>query len=365
MLRLEPEEACQECHAPNRLIGVASMHLDMTPQVKSAHDRMGRNMAILIVSWVLAVGALNLIAGRMARRSLDKLEASIGADGGPTTEADGGTGSLFLDPVSEQLYESLRKTLEHQREREAEVSSRIHHTERLASLGQLAAGLAHEIKNPLAGIHGVLELLRDESEESAEGENARRKDLYDEMIGELDRVNDTIHLLLSFARPPSPKRVPVDPKKLLESTVQLMRPGLAKRSIQLEISTPPDLPEIALDPDQIRQVLVNLISNAADAIEKRGAISVKASAFPDGQGLILAVEDDGPGIPEDVLDEIFEPFYTTKFSGTGLGLSVVRSQVQQHGGRIEIESTPGEGTTFFVLLPRPGLSDEETTEGEA
>lgn len=359
MLRLESEGDCQRCHAPDQLIGVASMHLDMTPQVKAAHDRMGRHLSILIVSWVLVVGTVNVVAGRMARRSLDKLEAGIGPDGRPSAVPAAGVGSLFLDPVSEQLYESLRRTLERQREREAEVTSRIHHTERLASLGQLAAGLAHEIKNPLAGIHGVLELLRDD-----EGDEARKK-LYVEMIGELDRVNHTIHSLLSFARPAAPQRRPTQIGVLIDGVARLLRPGLAKKGIRLESSTAPDLPSFELDKDQIRQVLINLINNAAEAIEKDGSIAVRATAFPDGGGLIIAVEDDGPGIPEGSQETIFEPFHTTKFSGTGLGLSVVRSLVQQHGGRVELESTPGEGTTFYILLPAADDDDSANAIGPA
>jgi signal transduction histidine kinase len=104
--------------------------------------------------------------------------------------------------------------------------------------------------------------------------------------------------------------------------------------------------------------LVNLISNAADAIDHGGTISVRATEFPDGKGVIIAVEDDGPGISEEGLGGIFEPFYTTKFSGTGLGLAVAKSLVDKHGGRIEVESAVGAGTTFFVLLPEADDSIE-------
>jgi signal transduction histidine kinase len=261
-------------------------------------------------------------------------------------------GKLLLDPVSERLYESLAEVLHRQREKNEQVSSRLHHTERLASLGQLAAGLAHEIKNPLAGIHGVLELLRDDATDDAQSK------LYDEMLSELDRVNGTIHSLLGFARPAPANRVSTDIAQLVEGTVKLLRPGLTKRSIQLDISITPDLCEFHVDPDQIRQVLVNLISNAADAIDRGGTISVRATEFPDGKGVIIAVEDDGSGISEEGLGGIFEPFYTTKFSGTGLGLAVARSLVDKHGGRIEVESAVGAGTTFFLLLPEADDSIE-------
>ena len=112
---------------------------------------------------------------------------------------------------------------------------------------------------------------------------------------------------------------------------------------------------------KIRQVLINLISNAGEAIEEGGRVVVKAGPFPDGEGLILTVADDGPGIPEEDQKRIFEPFFTTKFSGTGLGLAISRRLVEQHGGRLQVESAPGEGTTFFIILP--ALDDEARENG--
>jgi signal transduction histidine kinase len=358
LVRLEAGGPCVECHSPGQLLGVASMHLDMTPHVAAAHDRMGRNMAVLVIAWVIIVGVINMSAGWVTRRSVAALEAKIDSENGGQNSQATEMGSIFFDPMSARLYESLRDVMARQRERETEVSSRLQHTERLASLGELAAGLAHEIKNPLAGIHGVLELLRDESDDES------KMSLYGEMLRELDRVNGTIQSLLGFARPAKPRRKATDVEVLLDSTAQLMRPGLVKRGIKLEISTAPNLSEFDIDPVQIRQVLVNLISNAADAIEEKGTIAVNATALPDGKGLLLAVEDDGSGISEDSLAQIFEPFHTTKFSGTGLGLSVVRSFVQQHGGRIEVESEPDKGSTFFVVLPDTVESEDESTPSE-
>jgi signal transduction histidine kinase len=284
-----------------------------------------------------------------------ELQAGIrsGKGGG---SAESGVGKLLLDPVSGNLYESLREVLERQQRRDVEVTSRLHHTQRLASLGQLAAGLAHEIKNPLAGIRGVLELLRDEE---ADDERVR---LYREMVEELDRVNGTIHSLLGFARPSPPKRVPTDMADLIDGTAKLLRPGLSKNKIRLVTTVTPETMSFALDPDQIRQVIVNLVNNAAEAIEKDGTIAIRATPFPDGSGLILAVADDGPGISEEAQEEIFEPFYSTKFSGTGLGLAVARSLVSKHDGEIQVESRLGEGSTFFVLLPQPEPADDDPSE---
>lgn len=358
LTRLESEQPCQQCHPANTLLGVASMRLDMTPQVAAAHDRMSRNLGMLIIVWGGLVALTNSVASRYARRSVARLQAGI-RSGNPGEADEHGVGKLLLDPVSGNLYDSLREILERQQRREVEVTSRLHHTQRLASLGQLAAGLAHEIKNPLAGIHGVLELLRDEESDD------ERIRLYREMLDELDRVNGTIHSLLGFARPTPPTRMPTDVADLIEGTAKLLRPGLSKNGIRLETTIEPELERFPLDPDQIRQVLVNLVNNAAEAIEHDGSIAIRATPFPDGLGLILAVVDDGPGITADAQEQIFEPFYSTKFSGTGLGLAVARSLVAKHDGEIQVESRDGEGSTFFVLLPEPdiGSSDASGKDG--
>jgi len=356
LIRLNSETACQECHPGNAVLGVASMRLDLTAQVAAAQSRVGRHLALLIIAWAALVVLTNVIAARFARRSVARLHAVVGTAGDPPA-AESRMGKLLLDPVSARLYESLRDVLERQQQRDVELSSRLHHTERLASLGQLAAGLAHEIKNPLAGIHGVLELLRDEES------NSDRRHLYREMLDELDRVNGTIQTLLGFARPSPPRRVPTAIAELIGGIAKLLRPGLSKKGITLETTVAPELTTFPLDPDQIRQVVVNLVGNAADAIEENGTIAIRATNFPDGSGLILAVEDDGPGIPEERRQEIFEPFYSTKFSGTGLGLAVARSLVAKHGGELQVESREGRGSVFFALFPDPKRADDEGSQG--
>jgi signal transduction histidine kinase len=354
LTRLDSEEACHECHPADAVLGVASMRLDMTPQVDAAHDRMSRNLGLLIIVWGGIVALTTSVAARYARRSVEQLRAGI-RSGIPGTAPQSGVGKLLLDPVSGNLYDSLREVLERQQRRDVEVTSRLHHTQRLASLGQLAAGLAHEIKNPLAGIRGVLELMRDDE---PDGERIR---LYREMLQELDRVNGTIHSLLGFARPSPPKRVPTDVAELIDGTAKLLRPGLSKNGIRLVTTVDPNTLSFRLDPDQIRQVVVNLVNNAAEAIERDGTIAIRATPFPDGSGLILAVADDGPGISEDAQEEIFEPFYSTKFSGTGLGLAVAKSLVSKHDGELQVESRLGHGSTFFVLLPEPDPENDEAS----
>jgi signal transduction histidine kinase len=344
MMRIPNAPACAGCHSePGGVVGVATMRVDMTSSVHTAQSRLRQHLALLVVGWALLVGALNIGLMKLARRSISRLESNVGASSaGPQRRS--GVPRAILDPVSEELFVSLRRALQRERQQAAEVSSRMQETQRLAELGQLAAGLAHEIKNPLAGVHGALELLRDDATPTG-------RDVYDQMLAELDRVNGTIHALLNFARPSRPVRIPTDIPLLIESAARLLRPALARRGIVLDVGSAPGMRLFSLDPGQMRQVLVNLITNAVDAVDKGGRIEVRAAPLPDDSGIVLAVTDNGPGIAPEDHDRVFDPFYTTKFTGTGLGLSVVRSLIEKHGGHVNLTSEPGKGATFFVVLP--------------
>lgn len=360
ILRVRADGKCTECHDPGAQLGAATMDMDLTPEVSFAQDRLEHNLLLLVISWALMVGVVNIGIGAWARRSLAHVRRmeEMGASGTVSTTPLPG---VFLDPVAAELYRSLAQVFRRQQEEKEVVSDRLHHTERLASLGQLAAGLAHEIKNPLAGIRGVMELLRDDAEED------QQKELFIQVVDELDRVNEIIHRLLNFARPALPKREEIGVEEMLEEAVQFLCPAFVKKGISLNIEVASDVGSFFLDPSQMRHIVTNLVANAADAIESDGWIVVRASLYPEGGGLIISVEDSAPGIPEESLAQIFEPFFTTKFSGTGLGLAVVRSLVTQHRGRIEVESEVGRGTTFFILLPDRPVADstEETAVNDS
>lgn len=354
MRRVRSEAECVECHSPAANLGAATMQLDLTDQMAAAHGSIKRNLAILIAGWALLVGTVNFWLGRTTRRSLARFRQRESLEElSPQKSAD--ASGLLLDPVSAELYESLRSLREKQLNLDADLANRLRRAEHMASLGQLAAGLAHEIKNPLAGIRGVIELLRDESEDESQ------RNLFEQIVKELDRVNRTIHSLLRFARPSHPKRVPTDVSEMIEDSVRLIRPNLQKQNIVLEVEVAPNVGDFELDSTHIRHVLMNLVTNAAEALENGGSISIRAIISPNGDDLFLSVTDDGPGIDASVQEKIFEPFYTTKFTGTGLGLAVVNSLVSRSDGVVELLSEPGRGTTVFVLLPGRVAEDDSAS----
>jgi two-component system, NtrC family, sensor histidine kinase PilS len=222
-------------------------------------------------------------------------------------------------------------------------------SEKLAAVGALAAGLAHELRNPLASMSGSIQLLQD-GQTFADDE--RR--LMSIVLREADRLNGLVRDFLQFARPAPNQLEPLDLREVVAHTLTLFRNDPTRRLLQVQEDLPAPLPVVA-DKGQLGQVLWNLLTNAAEALPQGG--KVRLSGRVEAGAVLLQVEDDGPGISADDLPHIFEPFYTTKARGTGLGLAIVHSILQGHGGEIAVESAEGRGTRFCLKLPlRPAAA---------
>lgn len=223
-----------------------------------------------------------------------------------------------------------------------QMERRVRRAERLAALGSLAAGLAHEIRNPLASMSGSIELLRSTV---SEGETSR--ELMAIVLREIERLEGLIADFLAFARPRTPEIETVDLSLLVEEVVRLVRNDPRVSGSTIECEVPAGL-EIAADPGQVRQVLINLLLNAA---ESREGARVVVRARAEGEAIVLEVEDDGPGMSSEVQEHIFDPFFTTKQRGTGLGLALVHAILEAHGAEIAVESRLEAGTRFRILFP--------------
>jgi two-component system NtrC family sensor kinase len=236
-----------------------------------------------------------------------------------------------------RLYEELKKS-----------QDIIRRADRLSALGTLAAGIAHEVRNPLVSIQTFFQLAPqrlDDHEFSTTFLNTT--------AGEVKRIANLITELLSFARLPTPAFGPLDLNAAVERVVTLLEPQAKNQKVTLTSGLAPALPLVHADGDQIKQVLVNLILNAIQATEPGGAVSISSRTMRNGNANLVQLEirDTGAGIPPDHLEEIFNPFFTTKAKGTGLGLPIAHQIVTEHGGSIMVESREGEGTTVFVNLP--------------
>jgi signal transduction histidine kinase len=348
VVRVNTGTDCKPCHAEGRSLGAAAIRIDFTEEMGAIRSLLRRRLGLLFVCWLALVGGVAVVVRRTVRHSLSGLESDLDAAASGRTPS-GTQPKLPLDPAAAAFHGRLRDFLKRQRAREVEVVSRLAHHDQLASLGQLSAGLAHEIKNPLAGIQGALEVLKHDTADTSTVQ------LYDEMLAELKRVNGILQRLLESGRPAPLQISRTDLGRLVTETVDLARPGLGRKKVEVVSRVEEGLPEIPCDAAKIRQVLLNLVQNAGEAMgEKGGRVTVRASALSKNGSVVLAVEDDGPGISSANQTRLFEPFFTTKFTGTGLGLTISKSLVEQHGGRLEVESIPGTGTTFYVFLPEGG-----------
>lgn len=252
------------------------------------------------------------------------------------------------------LGRNFNRMVTHLRENREEIQ-RLHRTqisraEHLATLGELAAGLAHEIRNPLAGIAGVIEIIGRDLPPTSPA-----RVVVKDVRQEIAQINHILTDLLHTARPHRPEIRRSDLNTTIEHAVMLARQQALSKPIEIEFKKNPAVPQVEHDSDQIHQVLLNLMINSIQAIEGPGKILVELSL--EGTFAAIAVSDTGRGIPPEHLPNIFRPFYTTKGNGTGLGLSLARRIVEEHGGRIDVASAPGEGTRFVVSLPivRPAI----------
>jgi two-component system, NtrC family, sensor histidine kinase HydH len=233
----------------------------------------------------------------------------------------------------------------------------LRRADRLSAMGELSAGLAHEIRNPLGSVEGAVQILRRDQlpadTKKEFGELAQR---------ELDRLKGIVNRFLDFARPQPPRQLTSDPMLLLNSVAKLAAETARMAGVTIRVENSGHLPAITLDPEQIKQVLLNLVINAVQATLKGGEIVLRAVA--NDTCVRFEVQDQGAGIAEEDLERIFNPFFTTREEGTGLGLSIADRIVSQHGGRIEPLRNPDRGMTFSVTLPlAPAVAAEPSAAG--
>ena len=256
-----------------------------------------------------------------------------------------------LETANEKLIEwgkTLEKKVEERTKELREMQSHLIQSEKLASLGKLAAGIAHEINNPLGGIliYSNL-LLEDTDKNSPHYENLKK------IVKETSRCKDIVKGLLEFARPKEPEASLIGVNKILESSLAIMEKQALFQNISIKKTFESDMPKIIADSAQLQQVFMNIILNAAEAMAGNGTLTLSTSLNPDNTYIEVKFSDTGHGIKEEDKKRLFEPFYSSKEvgKGTGLGLAISYSIIQQHNGTIEVKSQVGKGSTFTVKLP--------------
>ncbi|MBU1273783.1 MAG: HAMP domain-containing protein [Proteobacteria bacterium] len=315
----------------------------------------GRVIQVMIIALILAVTAVSILSYNLLKpvrflaAATERLAAGQSAKELPVTSRDE-LGELTL------AFNRMSRNLER-------TQAELVRSEKLVSLGRLSAGVAHEIRNPLSAMQGAMVHLR-----------RRRPD--DPLINEygkivceeIERLNRFVTEFLYFARQAPPKPVPIDLNALIRSVQNLFQEEAAKREIRFHDLLDDTLPLLMLDPHQMEQVLVNLLINAMDALPQGGYVTFSTTWQRPGPGqpgvVRLALEDNGVGITPEQQASIFDPFFTTKDAGTGLGLTLSLGIVEGHGGQLEVESRPGQGTTVMIRLPyRPAPQESQEKPG--
>lgn len=305
----------------------------------------------IAISWFLARGIVKPIkhlvsaSGRLAEGDLDYRVAIKSKD------EIGELGETF-NLMAHSIQESNRKLRE-------QTQKKLMDSEKLATIGRLAAGVAHEINNPLTAVMTFSHLLLEDTPEN----DRKREDIH-LIITETTRCRDIVKKLLDFSRARSPEKALASVNSIIERTLSILRTQSLFQNIQITEHLSEDLPDITIDPDQIQQVITNMLINGAEAMPDGGKLTISTDLVQDGAFIQLKISDTGCGISEPDTSKLFDPFYTTKEMGTGLGLSVSYGIVRAHDGSIGVESTEGKGTTFVVQLPVRTVFDKKPDESE-
>jgi signal transduction histidine kinase len=311
--------------------------------VRGAYTRLEEILAnqerILLLILVLSLGA-GLLGSWLISRGLAR----------PISELTGamavvGAGQLDhpITPSSRDEIGELARAFSGMTDKLRQSRAQLVQSEKLASIGEMAAAVAHGLRNPLASLRAAAQVVRHHPGSPSSAE------YIDAIIDEVDRLDRRISHLLSFSRPAPFHPLKESLPRLIEGLLPAFAEPLKERRVQLDLEVPPDLPEIRVDPMQLEQALVEIVSNALDAMPDGGRLRIAAELNGDGE-VSVEIADTGPGIPDSALPSVCEPFFTTRAEGTGLGLAIAKRYVEQNGGRLEITSRPG-ATSVRVRLP--------------
>jgi signal transduction histidine kinase len=362
---------CFHCHVPSQKVnGVLEVDVSLA-EMKEHVGRLKKTMVIwaIAITFSLALALSALLSKLVTNPITDLMNTMAKAEEGLDVRAKV-TSEDELGRLAHSFNSMIIKLNKAKKKVEKLHYEQMKKADRLATVGEMAAGIAHEIKNPLAGIAGVIQILgRDLPADDS------RQTIIKEVLDQIDRLDKAVKNLLSFSRPPMPNLTQVDINALLEKITAFLTPQFGKNGVLLRKEYSENMQRISGDPELLQQVFLNIILNGVQAMQDGGELTIKTetgmtpdyvlhrmghaedrddmSDHPEArhEAVAVSITDTGKGINVENLDKIFNPFFTTRQQGTGLGLSITQKIIEQHGGGISVDSSPGNGTTFTIYLP--------------
>lgn len=352
---------CYRCHPPEKkILGVLDVEISLAVTQESIkastyNHVTGLVVGFIIITLIFLVGGEKLINTPL-RELTNVMKKVESGDLSVRAEEDRKDEFGYLSGAFNHMIDTLEAA---KKEVERCHMQQMERAAKLASLGEIISGIAHEIKNPLAGISCAIQVFNSEL-----SEDDTRKPIITEVLNQINRLDRIVKDLLGYAKPKPPMFVPSRVSEILEKTLFFVYPEAKKQNIVIDNQIGSEIPEILMDPDQVQQVFLNITINAIHAMPNGGILTISASKkdrqevqdeikkqVEDEKFIAVKFHDTGKGISPEDLTYIFEPFFTKKTKGTGLGLSISRKIIQEHGGEITVESEVGKGSLFTVYLP--------------
>jgi len=348
------DERCYLCHGVGRrVVGVLNMNFDLTETIQLLHESADISFSSMLILISLFSLGITYILLRFIRQPIQEMTAKM-------AKVENGDLSVRLTPRNRdemgQLMGSFNSMVDNLEQTKIELEKyhyqQMERADRLAAVGEMSTGIAHEIKNPLACISGAISVLADDYDV-----NDPRREVVAKVLEQINRLDKTATDLLAFGKPGTPEFSYVDINELMKKTLFFVAQHPEARNVERILELTRELPPVWIDVKQIQQVFFNIIINAIQAMPEGGSLTVTTDSVErdDSEFIKVTIRDTGKGIEAEVLAKIFVPFFTTKTQGTGLGLPICRQLVEHNHGSIEVESSLQQGTTFSILLPAASI----------
>lgn len=344
---IQNDRLCQRCHSGIAHIrGILDVELTNRRTDQDITATASNVTGTALITLALLIGSIWLLSLYLVKRPLDHIIASI------EKVADGDRGEQIPTGRKDEIgriVSSLNAIMSDINRKREEIdkcrADRYLHIDKMASLGELAATVAHDIKNPLAGISGALQVLAEDY-----SDDSPRKEIAREILEEIGRLDGAVKDLLLFARPPDMCLILVDINAIIEKVMDRVASRADMLNVRVDLHSD-EVPASMVDPEQLERALVNIAMHSLESMPDGGILTFAVLDRRDRGEIEITVSDTGPGIPEDNLKDIFKPFFSSKHSGSGLGLAITRNIIEGHQGSITVESSPGEGTLYRIILP--------------